>query len=132
MTDQSPNEDDIKDASLIYNYSTGPGWEYKEASVYSVDGERFILQEVHQHIDSESGPSTNYSWLDKDGADKTIALYQELEKRTDVEPGVSTPTLAGMLGCIGILLLLGFCIFVLGSLVTEKIDRTIEQMEKKK
>lgn len=132
MTDEEPGEDDLKDASLIYSYSTGPGWEFKEAFVYAVDETRFILKEVKLHIDSEEGPNTYYSWIDKAAADKTIALYRELENRTDAEPGVTTPTLAGMLGCVAMLLLLGFCITVLGTLVTEKIDRSLEQLERKK
>lgn len=132
MTDETPSEVDIEGAQLIYSYSTGPGWEYKKAFVYSVDMERFILKEVSLHIDSEEGPRSSYSWIDKATADKTIALYQELEKQTDSEPGVRTPSLTGMLGCIGLLLLIGFFITVLGALVTEKVERTIEQMDRKK
>lgn len=132
MSEKQPTEIEIEGADLIYSYSTGPGWEYKEAEFYAHSSGRFILKEVSQHIDSESGPNTYYSWIEKDEADKKIALYRELERQTDLEPGVTLPTLSGMLGCIALLMLLGFVVGTLGYFISEKYERVMEQVEKGK
>ena len=132
MSEKQPTEIDIEGADLVYSYSTGPGWEYKEAEFYAHSSGRFILKEVSQHIDSESGPNTYYSWINKDEADKKITLYRQLEQQSDLPPSVILKNFTSLIGCMALMALLGALVSTIVYFAVEKYERVMEQVEKGK
>ena len=131
MNQSTPTDEDIQKAERIYSYSSGPGWEYKNADIYTTPSGRFILKEESLHIDSESGPNTYYSWLDKENVDQEIERLTALEQEARSAASDQPPTFSSILGCIVLIIIAGTLVAGLIFLVQEKVERSMNSIEGK-